>query len=385
MVGLLWKGTTRDDNNASPTRSEHNGSDSSSSDEDESKSATRGCGVHLEDFTLIRVIGKGCFGKIVLTQKKDTGEYFAMKVLNKQNILRRKQVEHTKAERRILGKVDPDECAFIVSLRYAFQTDTKLYLVLDHIPGGDLYLHLSQWRRFPEHLAKFYIAEIILALEYLHTTVQIAYRDLKPENIMLDAEGHVKLVDFGLSKEGITDPCQGANSLCGTPEYLAPEILNKQGHGTAVDIWGVGMVLFEFLTGLPPWYSRDRAVLFKQLRSAPLQIPEYISDEAASLLRGLLQRNPSKRVGSRQGIQEAKGHPFFDDLDWAKLKAKQIAPPINPMLHMSKRAIGSHESKLARMPVDSSAGGHPSRNNTADGLFSGFTFEAPSPLVDAVP
>jgi serum/glucocorticoid-regulated kinase 2 len=337
----------------------------------------------LQDFTMLRVIGKGCFGKIVLARKKDTGEHFAMKVLNKTNVVRKKQVDHTRAERRILSRVDPKECPFIVSLHSAFQTESKLYLVLDYIPGGDLYFHLSQWRRFPEVLARFFIAEVLCALEYLHS-VQVAYRDLKPENILLDAAGHVRLVDFGLSKEGVQSPLNGATSLCGTPEYLAPEILNKKGHGTAVDIWAVGMVLYEFLTGLPPWYTRNREKLFRSLRTSPLAIPDYVSVDAVSLLEGLLKRDPAQRIGSKFGIQEVTGHPFFKEIDWQKLKKKEMAPPINPMLHSSAKTVQRHESKLARLPIDSTMCTNGMSNGDLidverfEGLFPGFTYAGPT-------
>jgi serine/threonine protein kinase len=373
MLETLWRGGKRNNN-----------------DEEKPEEESEERLPCLADFTLLRVIGKGCFGKIVLAKKKDTGEHFAMKVLNKRRIVRKKQVEHSRAERRILSRVDTKECPFIVSLHSAFQTENKLYLVLDYITGGDLYFHLSQWRQFPEALARFFIAEVLCALEYLHS-VQVVYRDLKPENILLDRVGHVRLVDFGLSKEGVESPLNGATSLCGTPEYLAPEILNKKGHGTAVDIWAVGMVLYEFLTGLPPWYTRNREKLFRNLRSGPLVIPEGVSHSAASLLRALLERNPSKRIGSMTGIQEVKDHPFFQGVDWEKLKRKEVAPPINPMLHSSCKAIQRNETKLARQPIDSSVCTDDNAISTGDlidteafeGLFPGFTYEAPGALSQA--
>ena len=214
--------------------------------------------VNIDDFKLIKVIGKGSFGKVTLVEHKATASMFAMKVLKKANVVRRKQVEHTRTERRVLGGVNHP---FIVRLHYAFQTDAKLFFVLDYCAGGELFFHLSRMKKMPEHMARFYTAEITLALECLHSK-GVVYRDLKPENILLDDVGHIKLADFGLAKEGIDSTVEGAKSLCGTPEYLSPEILNRKGHGTASDWWNLGMVLFEMLTGLPPWYTTDRQKLF---------------------------------------------------------------------------------------------------------------------------
>ena len=205
--------------------------------------------VSIDSFELIRVIGKGSFGKVTLVRKKSDDKLYAMKVLSKPNIVKRKQVEHTRTERRILGTISHP---FIVKLHYAFQTDKKLYFVLDYAAGGELFFHLSRMRKFPEHFAQFYCAEIVLALEELHRN-EVIYRDLKPENILFDVDGHIKLADFGLAKEHISEATEGAHSLCGTPEYLSPEVLNRLGHGNAVDWWNLGMVTYEMLTGLPPW------------------------------------------------------------------------------------------------------------------------------------
>jgi serum/glucocorticoid-regulated kinase 2 len=318
------------------------------------------------------VIGKGCFGKIVLAEKEDTGQQFAMKVFNKTSILQMRQVDHTKAERRILSSVDPEVCSFIVSLHSAFQTSSKLYLVLGYVPGGDLYFHLSQWRRFPEQLAKFLLAEVVCALEYLHS-LEVVYRDLKPENIILDDTGHVKLVDFGLAKEGVSSRLSGANSFCGTPEYLSPEVLDRKGHGTAVDIWGLGMVLYEFLTGLPPWYKRNgtREELFQDLRYSKLVVPEGASEQAVSLLQGLLEKEPSKRIGfNGQGMMEVQMHPFFIGMNWEQLKRREVAPPLDPRLPRAAVALEKQEKHLARLPVESASSKE--QTDIQDDAFSGF-------------
>jgi len=232
----------------------------------------------VKHFSLLRVLGKGSFGKVVLVRKKlgvTVGGVYAMKVLRKSHLLRRRQIERTKTERRVLGRLDH---VFIMKLHYAFQSQEKLYLVLDYCPGGELFFHLSRYRRFPERVARFYAAELTTAIGHLHS-VGIIYRDLKPENVLLDADGHVKLGDFGLAKDGISSATKGATSMCGTPEYMAPEVLCQKGHGFTVDWWGLGMLTYEMFTGLPPWYTTDKTKLFKRLKSAQLVIPNFVSGE----------------------------------------------------------------------------------------------------------
>ena len=192
--------------------------------------------INLDSFDIIRVVGKGSFGKVFLVREKATSTLYAMKVLKKDYIIRKNQVEHTKTERNVLGYVHHP---FIVGLNMAFQTADKLFFVLDYCAGGELFFHLGRLGRFPEIQARFYAAQITLAIEYVHS-LDIIYRDLKPENVLLDHRGNVRLTDFGLSKEGVSDHASGANSFCGTPEYIAPEVLLRQGHGRAVDWWSTG-------------------------------------------------------------------------------------------------------------------------------------------------
>jgi len=279
-------------------------------------------------FPLLRVLGKGSFGKVVLVQKrtgKERGGLFAMKILRKAHLVKRRQIERTKTERKVLSVVDHP---FIMKLHFAFQTEDKLYLVLDYCPGGELFFHLSRYRRFPERVARFYTAELILAMGHLHKR-GIIYRDLKPENVLLDAEGHVKLGDFGLAKDKIKHPCEGATSMCGTPEYMAPEVLSQAGHGFCVDYWGLGMLVYEMMTGLPPWYTTDRAKLFRRLKSAPLEIPSYFSPHSASFVSSLLERNPRRRLGVA-GIRTAMDHDFFRSIHWRGLYARRVEAPIRP-------------------------------------------------------
>jgi len=216
---------------------------------------------------------------------------------------------------------------FIVQLYYAFQTIDKLYLVLDFMIGGELFFHLRKAQRFTESRAKFYIAEIILSLEYLHSK-NIIYRDLKPENVLMDAEGHIKIADFGLSKQGVSYGTK-AYTFCGTPEYLAPEILKGQGHDKAVDWWSLGALLYEMLSGAPPFYSKDRNQMFRNILEKPVEMRPFFSGEAKSLLSGLLTIEPAKRLSNPLDI---KAHAFFRDIDWSKLSKKLIKPPFKPKL-----------------------------------------------------
>jgi len=285
----------------------------------------------LTDFTMLRVVGKGSFGKVILVRKKHGGDeekLYAMKVLKKRELVRRRQIQRTKTERLVLGT---SSHPFITKLHYAFQNEEKLFMVMDFCAGGELFFHLSRYRRFPERVARFYAAELTLALEHLHSR-DVVYRDLKPENVFLQDNGHIKLGDFGLAKAGVKEPAAGAKSMCGTPEYMAPEVLNRVGHGKTVDWWGLGMITYEMLTGLPPWYTRNRQKLFYRLRHAPLKVPTYMSRMSAIFIAQLLNRDASKRLGAN-GSGEVKDQEFFayGSIDFEALMTLSMAPPIRPM------------------------------------------------------
>lgn len=328
----------------------------------------------LKDFTLIQVIGKGSFGKVMLVRKNDTRAIYAMKVLNKDNVIKRNQVEHTKTERSVLEYI---RHPFIVTLRFAFQTKLKLYFVLDYCPGGELFFHLGRAGRFSENQARFYTAQIIMAIEYLHG-LGVVYRDLKPENVLLDELGNIALTDFGLSKEGIEDN-SSATSFCGTPEYLAPEILTRAGHGRAADWWSLGALLFEMLTGMPPFYSRNRDRLFHKILKAQLRLPKFFSPEATELLTGLLNRDPNARIGSERDAEELKTHAFFQSVNWADLLEKKLKPPFKPDVKefTDTSNFDKEFTNMALDSVDDSASSLRSVASVSEGKFAGFTFVNP--------
>jgi len=325
--------------------------------------------VTKDDFELLTVIGKGSFGKVMQVRKKDDGKIYAMKVLRKDTIIARKQVNHTKSEKNILMKI---QHAFIVNLNYAFQTKDKLYMILDYINGGELFYHLKKEGRFAENRVKLYAAEIASALDHLHN-LDIVYRDLKPENILLDSEGHICITDFGLSKQ--IEASESTHTFCGTPEYLAPEVLKGQGHGTAVDWWSLGTLLFEMLTGLPPFYAQNVNVMYTKILSGELRFPSYISDNAKSLLEGLLTRDPEKRLGSNGG-KEVKEHVWFSDIDWDKLVRKEIDPPFKPKVKSNDDTSQIDPTFTRERPVDSVP--EASVLSESVGNFEGFTYVADS-------
>ncbi|XP_060950023.1 ribosomal protein S6 kinase alpha-3 isoform X2 [Limanda limanda] len=335
-------------------------------------------------FELRKVLGQGSFGKVFLVRKisgPDAGQLYAMKVLKKATLKVRDRVR-TKMERDILVEVNHP---FIVKLHYAFQTEGKLYLILDFLRGGDLFTRLSKEVMFTEEDVKFYLAELALALDHLHG-LGIIYRDLKPENILLDEEGHIKLTDFGLSKESI-DHENKAYSFCGTVEYMAPEVVNRRGHTHSADWWSYGVLMFEMLTGTLPFQGKDRKETMTMILKAKLGMPQFLSSEAQSLLRNLFKRNPANRLGAGpDGVEEIKRHHFFSTIDWNKLFRREIPPPFKPASGRPDDTFYFDPEFTAKTPRDS-PGIPPSAN--AHQLFRGFSFvaiteEETQPLPNAI-
>ena len=330
------------------------------------------------DFRRIMVLGRGAYAKVVLVEERRTRRLYAMKILNKNHIVQKQQAEHTMTERHILSCTSTHP--FVCHLKFAFRTETTLNLVMDYCPGGELFYHLSREGCFDETRAKFIAAELTLALGHLHSN-SVVYRDLKPENILIDADGHVKLADFGLSKEGILNVASGAHTFCGTPEYLAPEVLLRKGHGTAVDWWSLGALLYEMLTGLPPWYSSNRKEMYHGIMHGELHFPDKVSPVARSIISLLLEKDPVKRLGSKGGVLEVRAHPFFSDIDWqALLEKRYTAPWIPPKAALEGSCF---DSTYTQQPVLNSVTNQPSllaQSQFPD--FAGFSWNAPGMYQD---
>ncbi|CCF57950.1 hypothetical protein KAFR_0D03020 [Kazachstania africana CBS 2517] len=301
----------------------------------------------IDDFDLLKVIGKGSFGKVMQVRKKDTQKIYALKAIRKSYIVSKSEVTHTLAERTVLARVD---CPFIVPLKFSFQSPEKLYLVLACINGGELFYHLQREGRFDLSRSRFYAAELLCALETLHK-FDVIYRDLKPENILLDYQGHIALCDFGLCKLNMKDDDK-TDTFCGTPEYLAPELLLGQGYTKVVDWWTLGVLLYEMLTGLPPYYDEDVPKMYKKILQEPLRFPDGFDKDAKDLLIGLLSRDPTRRLGLN-GADEIKNHPFFSQLNWKRLLMKGYIPPYKPSVSNAMDTSNFDQEFTQEKPIDS--------------------------------
>ncbi|XP_026852140.2 ribosomal protein S6 kinase beta-2-like isoform X2 [Electrophorus electricus] len=331
-----------------------------------------------ECFELLTVLGKGGYGKVFQVRKvqgSQTGKIFAMKVLKKAKIVRNaKDTAHTRAEREILETI---RHPFIVDLWYAFQTGGKLYLILECLSGGELFMQLEKEGIFMEDTACFYLGEITLALGHLHSN-GIIYRDLKPENIMLSHEGHIKLTDFGLCKESIHDGAV-THTFCGTIEYMAPEILTRSGHNRAVDWWSLGALMYDMMTGSPPFTADNRKKTIDKILKCKLSLPPYLTPDARDMIKKLLKKNPSQRLGSgKADCSDIQKHPFFRHIVWDDLLNKRTEPPYRPPLQ-SDEDVSQFDSRFTRQtPVDSPD--DVTLSGSADHAFAGFTYVAPSVL-----
>lgn len=326
------------------------------------------------DFDYLKIIGKGSFGKVLLARHKESSQYYAVKVLQKKIILKKKEQKHIMAERSVLMK--NIKHPFLVGLHYSFQTTDKLYFVLDYVNGGELFYHLQRERVFLEPRARFYAAEIASALGYLHN-LHIVYRDLKPENILLDSQGHIVLTDFGLCKEGLEADAT-TSTFCGTPEYLAPEVLQKQAYDRTVDWWCLGSVLYEMLYGLPPFYSRNTAEMYNNILHKPLVLKPNVSNAGRELLEGLLQKDRTKRLGANKDFLELQVHPFFSPINWDDLMARKITPPFVPSVS-GPTDLQHSDPEFTHLPVSSSLCNADSIALTssmceAAGAFPGFSY-----------
>jgi serine/threonine protein kinase len=325
----------------------------------------------VNDFELLKVVGKGSFGKVYQVREKKTGKIYALKSLKKQQLLKRKQIAHTQTERKVLQNISSP---FIVNLIYAFQSQDRLYMVMDYFTGGELFYHLKTGGRFGYNRSKFYAAEITLALKALHEAA-IIYRDLKPENILLDNEGHVRLTDFGLSKDCIIGN-QETQTFCGTPEYLAPEVIVGNPYNKAVDWWSFGTVVFEMMCGLPPFYSKNVKVMYEKILTQELRFPKGLPEEAKKFFTGLLDRNPKERLGYKNGADDVMKAQFFSSIDFKALAEKKIKPPFIPKSEEGKEdTLNVDPEFLDEEAKETYIQGSALANATAQQAFPGFTYE----------
>ena len=284
--------------------------------------------ITLDDFEIIKLIGRGSFANVYLVKNKSNQKIYSMKKLNKPFLKRNKQEQHTINERILLSKMNNP---FLVKLYCCFQDNEHLYFIMEFIQGGELFFHLHRETRFDDEKTSFYIAELILALDFLHKN-KVIYRDIKPENILLDVEGHIKLTDFGLSRM-----CCSKNekvfTICGTPFYIAPEILENKGYNNSVDWWSLGCLMYEMLVGKPLFNFNNINININEYKK-PLQLSAGFSDEAKDLITKLLDLDPKKRIGAGpNGVEDLKKHPYFKKIDWKELENKNVKAPFVPDLN----------------------------------------------------
>ncbi|XP_052869451.1 atypical protein kinase C [Anopheles cruzii] len=305
----------------------------------------------LNDFELIRVIGRGSYAKVLMVELRTTRRIYAMKVIKKALVTDDEDIDWVQTEKHVFETASNHP--FLVGLHSCFQTPSRLFFVIEFVRGGDLMFHMQRQRRLPEEHARFYAAEISLALNFLHEK-GIIYRDLKLDNVLLDHEGHIKLTDYGMCKEGIR-PGDTTSTFCGTPNYIAPEILRGEDYGFSVDWWALGVLLYEMLAGRSPFDiagasenpdQNTEDYLFQVILEKTIRIPRSLSVKAASVLKGFLNKNPADRLGCNRdsAFMDIVNHSFFKTIDWEMLEQKQITPPFRPRLDSDR--------DLANFPVE---------------------------------
>uniref|UniRef100_A0AAR5QD77 protein kinase C n=1 Tax=Dendroctonus ponderosae TaxID=77166 RepID=A0AAR5QD77_DENPD len=302
--------------------------------------------IGLDDFHFIKVLGKGSFGKVMLAEKKGTDEVYAVKVLKKDVIIQDDDVDCTMTEKRILTLAARHP--FLTAIHSCFQTRDRLFFVMEYVNGGDLMFQIQRAKKFDEPRARFYAAEVTLALQFLHRN-GVIYRDLKLDNILLDAEGHCKLADFGMCKEGIVDGVT-TTTFCGTPDYIAPEILQELNYGASVDWWALGVLMYEMMAGQPPFEADNEDDLFESILHDDVLYPVWLSKEAVNILKGFMTKSSHKRLGcvQNQGCEAAiLVHPFFKEIDWNALENRKVKPPFRPKIK-NRRDVANFDAEFTR-------------------------------------
>ncbi|KAJ9066407.1 Serine/threonine kinase [Entomophthora muscae] len=305
--------------------------------------------VSIQDFHLVSVLGRGNFGKVMLAEEKSTRNLYAIKILKKEFIVENNEVEGTRSEKRVFLAANRERHPFLVGLHSCFQSDSSIYFVMEYISGGDLMWHIQR-QQFTETRAKFYAIEVLLALEYFHQN-NIVYRDLKLDNILLAADGHIKIADYGLCKENMSF---GATTLtfCGTPEFMAPEIILEQPYTRAVDWWAFGVLLYEMILGQSPFHGEDEDEIFDAILEDDILYPYNLARESVSILQKLLNRDPTKRLGGGpEDASEVKRHPYFKGIVWDDYFAKRIPPPHIPVINSRTDTSNFDEEFTKEKPV----------------------------------
>jgi len=317
----------------------------------------------INDFTILKHIGEGAYGKVYQVKCNETGRVYAMKVLKKHHLLKTRSVGYTLTERDILKKM---RHPFIIRLYYTFQTQERVSFVMEYVSGGQLFYHLRREAILSEATARFYCAELVLALEHLHTNYVI-HRDLKPENILISSFGHVVLTDFGLAKESV-EADDGASTFCGTMEYMAPEMIRGGKYGKSADFWSVGILLYDMLSGKPPFQNKNKKKQQDDICNKKITMPSYWQATTHSLIKGLTMKDPSKRLK----VAEIKAHPFFKSINWQQLLDKKITPPFVPATPAGEFDVSNFDETYINKPVTWSTG--PTLSNSQDEMFKGFSF-----------
>jgi len=326
----------------------------------------------IDDFNFIKTLGEGAFGKVILAKHLTEGNFYAIKILEKPQILMHDESQIAFSEKNVL--VLGRKNRFLTELHSSFQTPDYIFFAMEYLNGGDLMFHVMEVGRFPEERAKFYTAELVLALKFLHSK-GIIYRDIKLENVMLTSEGHVKMADFGMIKENMNEGAK-ATTFCGTPPYIAPEMLNGLPYGGSVDWWALGILLYQMLAGKSPFDHEDDEVLYKMIQYRQVFIPPSFSQEAEDIIKDLLEKNPKNRLGCNEEIGEEalKDHSFFGSINWTDLEEGKVTPPFKPNAGDTEDANNfakefTHQSTdLPKLKMDNNC------RKLAEDVFTGFSF-----------